>query len=76
MKVTLQNSDVAVNFCGHYFFAQLSINEADAIKSNRSILSMDTSPTGPNVIKLFISVFFNFHNKLQCLSSASLSSLV
>ncbi len=31
-------------------------------------------PPGPNVIKLFLSVIY-FHNKLECLSLASISSL-
>jgi len=41
-----------------------------------AIISFITLATGPNVINLFTSVSYNFLNKLECLSMASLSSLV
>ncbi len=34
------------------------------------------APAGANVIKPFTAVSYDFHNKLECLSLASLSSLV
>jgi len=43
--------------------------------SSQTVGSLIRSP-GANVIKLFCLLFTDFHNKLECLSLASFSSLV
>jgi hypothetical protein len=48
----------------------------DSDVSYESKMFMKPTTPGANVIKLFTAVIYDFCNKLECLSLASLSSLV